>query len=202
MTGRPKLRAMVSELERRKAEQYEGDADLMSNLEFVALYVEGGGTILKLAMDVLREIDSDLRPEALNSYLYATWPDDAGNRLKRARMIGAHALVEHATLIVDKADATDKDKLKKAEMRSRVRHWQAERDNRDELGATPTMAVNVINQPTLHLDSLRRLSPRGEAPSTLAGASTHAVSDQPDWEENQRLLDRPLQKVSQGQSRA
>lgn len=167
---------MIAELERRKALQFEDEAETMSNLEYVARWVEGGNTMLQLAISIMTEGSIDLRPEALGSYLYTTWPEDAGPRLKAARLRGAHPLVEQAISITDNASTADREQLKHAEMQTGVRMLVAGRWNREELGQTPAFAINnnVINLGSLHLKAMEAIQ-AGRPVARIASSSDGAV---------------------------
>jgi hypothetical protein len=156
MTGRPKLAAFLSELERQKQAQYEADADGMSHLEYVALCVEAGDTIVGIAKRVIDGANVELYPTVLSTYLYKTFGDEAGVRLKAARVRGSHALVEEGALIIEEASTVDREHLKHAEMRAENRNFRARSYNPAEYGQQPQNTFHILSTGDLHLTALQR----------------------------------------------
>lgn len=165
---------MIAELERRKALQFEDEAETMSNLEYVARWVEGGKTILRLANDIIYGCAIDLSPSALSNYLYNTWPDEAPMRLAKARKIASHAWIEDAAEIVDDASTMDREVLKKAEMQANLRVRRAEAYNRDEIGGGPASVNIQVNLGSLHLRAMEAIQ-ASRPVARIASSSVGAV---------------------------
>lgn len=175
MTGRPKLRAFLDELNRQKREQFEDDADQMSELEYVAQCVEGGESIIAIAKRVIRDAGVELYPSVLSTYLYKTFGDEAGVRLRAARKHSGHALLEIGADLIDSVNprTASREELKHVEMQDANRRFRAGRYNPEELGertqAQPQFSVGVM-----FLDSLRRhqsdLLPSAEVTAGAIGA--------------------------------
>jgi hypothetical protein len=175
MAGRPKHKALFTQLELRTRDRFEDETS--THLDYVCEWVSSGKTLTVLAEEIttagqVGEIDTGM----LRRYLLRNWPADTDPRLNKARRAGAHTMVEEARkLIDDTSDGATRDQLQRAKLRGDVRMWTAERWNKEELGKAPDIAL-TINHNTLHLDALRqravaRVTPVKETVSVASGAA-------------------------------
>lgn len=139
---------MIAELTRRAHEEIGDDA---TPLDYAVLWVENGKTILALAEDLTRTMQTTIDRPQLSHYL--NQQEEGETRLSAARARGAHALVEDAIAIADKPMDT-KEEIAQAKLRTDVRTWIAERWNREELGTRNGPQIN-ISVGNLHMDALR-----------------------------------------------
>jgi hypothetical protein len=135
-------------------------------LDFAAGYVAAGGFLKDLATELTAAMGEPVRRDALVRIVYAL--PGAHDRMADARKAGGDALVEDAVGIIDDAPTDNREELTKAVKRAETRQWIAERSNPANWGGLKQTTVNVLSIGALHLDSLRRLSPRGnETPPAL-----------------------------------
>ncbi len=153
MAGQPKRRAMFELLETRTAEYFEGDPT-QTPLDYVACWIEGGGTIVSLAEDLAKSLGHNVGREWLSIMLRKHYGDDAvSERLSKARAHASHVMAELALGISDEA-ATCSEDVARNGLRVRARQWTAERWNRAQYGNSqaPTVSISIAE---LHLAALQ-----------------------------------------------
>lgn len=156
MSGKPRRRALIAELEHRTRDYFEvptGEASTATHLGYVVEYIRNGGTMKELAEEMSVTVGFQVFGGQITTYLCEAFPEEAEHALINARARGAFALVDDSISIVD-APALDSVDVSRAASRARVRQWTAERFNRRELGAPSAPSV-TISVGTLHLDALR-----------------------------------------------
>ena len=156
MTGRPKLRALVVELEQRTRDYFDGDEDTTTPtvLDYVAARLADGGSLRALADSLAVDVGFTVHAERIERYLVKTFGQgEYDTAITRARTRGAHRLAEDAICIVDEPADTQVE-VSRAASRARTRQWQAERQNRAELGnqSGPSVSITIGS---LHLEALR-----------------------------------------------
>jgi hypothetical protein len=153
MAGRPKLRAMLHELEKRTRADFEDDSS--THLDYLCTWIQSGRTMVELAKEITKAGGvGDISPDMIRRQMVTAFPKEADRRIAAARTIGAHAQVDHARDIIDGADEFSREALAKAKMQADIRTWSASRANKAELGNGGDINIS-INHNELHLDSMR-----------------------------------------------
>jgi hypothetical protein len=159
-------------------------------LEYIINWIESGRTFVQLASGLSKESDLDITAQQVRRYadkLAETGNEGAGEAIARARLIGAHSLVEGAIEIADNAGAT-REEIAKAKLQVDTRLWTAERWNQRDLGQQKGVTV-AISLPGLHLDAMRAratavasVSPAVSAPLQITGSQNEEVAEVVDTE--------------------
>jgi hypothetical protein len=151
-------------------------------LDYVCAWLEDGKTMLELARSMTAEkypdaaIDDDtvihFSPNIVRRVLLDLYDrEKVDQRLRDSRTVGAHAMVDRATDILDSVDAYTKEAVSLAKERANVRLWSAPRYNRAELGDVPKTQVNVqVNNGEAHVTSMLRRRVVVARPDALAAA--------------------------------
>lgn len=160
---------MVAELTRRAIAELGEDA---GPLDYAEMWVASGNTILALANDLSATLSVTFLREQVTRYLHSI--EGAEERLTRARTRSARGLAEEALDIVDKASAESREALTKAKMQADVRHWMAERYDRDAFGQKQQTNV-AISLNVLHLDALRARAVRSRVSSVENGLTENVL---------------------------
>lgn len=174
MTGRPRVEALKNVLDHRVAAEPED----ITHLEYVAQRIEGGELMQDIAEELIAEAGVVLQPSTLNAYLTRAFGEPGQDRIAEARRKSAYVLGEETVRVIRNAP-NDRDGISRATAESKALGWLASKFNRPVFGETPAVSIDASRHEHLHLDSLRRLSPRGEAPS-VAGNDSVAVLAAPE----------------------
>jgi hypothetical protein len=165
MAARPKQRRFTAAIERIAArEGFEGS---QAGLEWVLSEVEAGVPIATLWKAVEEEAGETSTRQWAYTVIYGL-SKDARARLKEARSIGAHALVDEALEITDAAmpggsrPVTNAAEAASVRLAVDTRVRLAGLLNRQELGDSPQLAVQ-LNVGALMLDAFRRMPPPARA---------------------------------------
>ncbi len=206
MAGQPRKRALLEELTRR-ARELGPDA---TTLDYVCQYVAGGGTLVGLTSEIEKQLGMDVARYAIQHHLAVTYGQSAKTALAAARKDSAHALAEEAKEIIEDAPTHSREELQKAQMRANVRHWMAERYDRQAFGDNKGPNV-VVQVGALHLDALRAraIDERTSQPSEIEIArdarllGAGGVSDAPVATDTRDIVDavgKPHAVASQSES--
>jgi hypothetical protein len=153
VAGQPRRRAIAVELEIRA--RNTADDEGHTALDYVSEWVESGKTLTKLALELGEKTGFEISVPSILGYLRKEFGGSlVDQRITNARKASGHTLAEEALQIVDDADDSDANTLRKAEMQANKRLWLAERFNRTELGNDKSVAVQ-INVGSMHIDALR-----------------------------------------------
>jgi hypothetical protein len=158
MAARPKQRLFTQAIERiAKREGFEGPE---AGLEWVLSEVEAGVPVARLWQVVQEEAGETSTRQWAYTVIYGL-SKDARARLKEARSIGAHALVDEALEITDAAmpggsrPVTNAAEAASVRLAVDTRVRLAGLLNRQELGDSPQVAVQ-LNVGQLMLDAFRQ----------------------------------------------
>ncbi len=156
MAGQPKRRAMFELLEQRATDYFEGDPT-QTALDYVACWIEGGGTIVSLADDLGKSLGYNVGREWISLMLRREFGEDAASlRLSNARAHASHVMAEDALGISDDVVKSSEDASRNG-LRVRARQWTAERWNRTQYGSQSVTNVS-ISLGGLHLTALQAVN--------------------------------------------
>jgi hypothetical protein len=151
MTSRPKLQRFQAAMKR--IAQSEGFTDPNAALLWALSRIEAGVPIAQLWKIVQDEADEESVRGWAYTVLYSLAPD-ARQRVKEARKIGAHALIDEALEISDRPAATAAEAASNR-LAVDTRFRLAGIFNREELGDSAPKVQMSISLGQLHLDALR-----------------------------------------------
>jgi hypothetical protein len=151
MSGQPKKRALIEELERRTREEF-GLSGSETHADYALLWLENGGTILTLAESISGAKGIQIMRASLDKYIRSLDPEWEP-KSRRARAHGSFTRVEQAELIAE--TKTDKDDVPYAKLRVDTKLKVAAMFNREEFGERKGTNI-TLNLGTLHIDAMRR----------------------------------------------
>ena len=153
MAGRARHRELISALTRRAHETID---PLATPIDYALDYVAGKGSLSRLARELEEElhIGEVTRSQVEKAVLEGHDPDEGRERLRNARLIGAHALAEQSLELADLV-SSDKDAIKRAELQGRTRQWLAARWHPAEYGEQRQPINLNVSLNSIHLDLLR-----------------------------------------------
>lgn len=160
MAGRPLRNMMIDELEKRTEELFDGEEGSYTPFDYVTAWIENGRTLTALCYsisDVLNK-GNELGPfqisrSMLTRYLDSISGESAVERLEKARLTGAHAMVESGLQTLD-TSSDDRDSINAADKRLQARERLAALWNRAEFAQKAGLNI-AVNIGQLHLDALR-----------------------------------------------